>query len=250
MARWFRFYDDVMDDPKVQLLSDAHYRGWSTLLCIASKNAGDISGDEMVLSFALRKPVGKVRQLLQVLLSAQLIDQTETGYIPHNWKGRQYESDSAAERMRRHRAKAKAEHSTSPLRPPLRNSDAIEADTEQNRTEQKDSSPAQALVTKPVRKVTSTIPENFPTADDMQAACAFWAERDRVDLVNLVQDETQAFRAHHTSHGKRMADWGQAWVTWYANAVKFNRKPPNGRDRPSQHENFAAGALLAAREIQ
>lgn len=96
--------------------------------------------------------------------------------------------------------------------------------------------------TKPARRVTSTIPENFPTAEDMQAACAYWAERDRADLS--VQDEARAFIAHHKSHASRMADWGQAWVTWYSKAIKFNRKPNNGK--PTSHNNFAIGAFLAA----
>jgi hypothetical protein len=35
-------------------------------------------------------------------------------------------------------------------------------------------------------------------------------------------DETfSQFRAHHESHGKRMASWSQAWVTWIGNAEKF-----------------------------
>jgi hypothetical protein len=97
--------------------------------------------------------------------------------------------------------------------------------------------------TKPARKITTLLPENFPTAEDMQAACAYWAERSRVDLVDTVQDEGQAFRAHHLQHGNRMADWGQAWVTWYGRALKFNRKPKNGQR--SAHENFALGAYLA-----
>lgn len=92
------------------------------------------------------------------------------------------------------------------------------------------------------RKVTSTIPENFPTAEGLLAACAYWAERDRGDLV--AADEARAFTAHHKSHGSRMADWGQAWVTWYSKAIKFNRKPNNGK--PTTHNNFALGAYLAA----
>lgn len=104
-------------------------------------------------------------------------------------------------------------------------------------------STAQAPAPKPGRKVTTSLPENFPSADDVQAACAFWRERARDDLVNLVQDEVSAFRAHHTSHGKRMADWPAAWRTWYGNALKFNRKSNgNGPTKRSGHDKFFAAA--------
>ena len=38
MSRWFRFYDDAINDPKVLKLSDRMHRVWIGLLCIASKN--------------------------------------------------------------------------------------------------------------------------------------------------------------------------------------------------------------------
>lgn len=114
-------------------------------------------------------------------------------------------------------------------------------------TQTKDS--AAAPPPKPVRKSNSALPDNFPTAEDMRDACAYWAKRDRADLAETVQDEAQRFIAHHTAHGKRMADWGQAWVTWYSNAIKFNRKP-NGNDQRSASErrfsNLKAGASGAA----
>lgn len=40
MSRWFRFYDSVLDDPKVQRLSDKLYRTWTAILCIACRFEG------------------------------------------------------------------------------------------------------------------------------------------------------------------------------------------------------------------
>lgn len=90
-----------------------------------------------------------------------------------------------------------------------------------------DSSSDAIAPAKRLRKVTSQIPENFPTANDMKAACAHWAGKGRSDLAETVVDEAEAFRAHHLAHGNRMADWGQAWVTWYGRAMKYNKKTGN-----------------------
>jgi len=91
---------------------------------------------------------------------------------------------------------------------------------------------------KPAKKSTTSIPENIPTATELDAARAYWFEMGRDDLD--AAREARGFNAHHKGHGNRMADWGQAWVTWYTNAPKFNRKPngaSNGRTRKqSPHE--------------
>lgn len=140
--RWFRFYDSVVDDPKVQRLPDAAFRAWVNLMCIASKGGGFFSTDLADISFALRVSEGKARDLLQILQSAGLIERFETEWTPHNWGTRQYASDSSAERMRRHRAnkvtadvQPRDEHVTSHVQ----NSDGADTDSEkiQNRTEKK-----------------------------------------------------------------------------------------------------------------
>lgn len=130
--RWFRFYDSVVDDPKVQHLPDAAFRAWVNLMCVASKNGGYFSTDLKDISFALRVTQSKARDLLQVLQSANLIERFETEWVPHNWSTRQYASDSSAERMRRHRAAKVTVDVTSHVQ----KSDAVDTDSEQNRTEQ------------------------------------------------------------------------------------------------------------------
>lgn len=107
-GRWFRKYENTMDNPKVQMLSDWHYRAWDTLLCFASKSRGEFTDDIKVLSFVLRKPAGKTRDTIQALLSAGLIDKTEGGYIPHEWREYQYISDVSNERVKKYRERTKA----------------------------------------------------------------------------------------------------------------------------------------------
>lgn len=108
MSRWFRMYDDVINDPKVMRLDPALRWHWVGVLCVASKGGGVVpaAGD---VAFALRMGEGEAVAILASLVSAGLLDRREDGeLIPHNWGDRQYQSDSSAERMRRHRDKQRA----------------------------------------------------------------------------------------------------------------------------------------------
>lgn len=98
---WLRLYDDLLDDPKIQMLSDRAFRMLINLWCLAKRNDGVISGDMNSMVFSLRWPRGKILDTLQALISAGLIEKVETGYEPHNWKKRQFQSDSSSERVER-----------------------------------------------------------------------------------------------------------------------------------------------------
>jgi hypothetical protein len=102
--RWFRFYDAVLDDPKVQQLSPELFRIWVNLLCLSSKNSGRLPPVSDI-AFALRLRLATAKSALAKLKLAGLIDADENGLFPHNWEGRQYTSDSSTERVRRHREK-------------------------------------------------------------------------------------------------------------------------------------------------
>ncbi len=100
MSRWFRIYDDLVHDRKVQDLSSPTFKGWLNVLCLASKNGGLIpsAGD---VAFALRLPLPKASQLLQALILAGLIDILPNGEMrPHNWDGRQHKTDSSTDRVK------------------------------------------------------------------------------------------------------------------------------------------------------
>lgn len=92
-GRWWRAYDEAVDDPKLCLLTDRQHRAWFNLCCITSQNGGTLPSVEAI-AFKLRMPVSKVRIIIQELRSAGLIDDGENGAIsPHNWHVRQYKSD-------------------------------------------------------------------------------------------------------------------------------------------------------------
>lgn len=102
-------YESVLDDPKVQKLSDPVFRGWVNLLCLASRNEGEIPGDLSAIAFALRTTEAKAGELLKKLEGCGLIEQAKEGvFQPHNWAGRQYQSDNPNARVKKYRDKVRA----------------------------------------------------------------------------------------------------------------------------------------------
>lgn len=107
MNRWFRFYDEALNDPKVQRLAPHLFKAWVNLLCLASKNGGKIPSDDDV-AFQLRVSVQDAAQHIDELILAGLVDIEANGCrVPHNWSERQYASDSSAERTRKYRENRK-----------------------------------------------------------------------------------------------------------------------------------------------
>lgn len=130
MSRWFRFYDDAMHDAKLLRLSDAMFRAWMMLLCFASKNDGTLP-PAADIAIEMRCKPGVVAGWIAELVSAGLIDKTETGFAPHNWNGRQYKSDTSNERVKRYREKKCNVTSTVTVTAP----EQSRADTEQSRAD-------------------------------------------------------------------------------------------------------------------
>ena len=113
MSRWFRFYDDAINDPKILRLSEAMRWHWMALLCVASKNNG-VLPSVADIALMLRKTVSQTNTILLGLVIAGLIDETEAGYEPHNWNGRQYKSDVSTDRVKRFRKRERNVSETSP----------------------------------------------------------------------------------------------------------------------------------------
>jgi hypothetical protein len=97
---WFRFYVRTLESPKVQRLSDACFKTWVNLLCLARIGDGALPTVEDI-AFKLRLPEKDVTKRLETLIAARLIDETATGLVPHDWDEMQYASDGSADRMRR-----------------------------------------------------------------------------------------------------------------------------------------------------
>ena len=101
---WFRVYDGLVDDPKVQRLSDYLFRILINLWCVAKQNSGTLPGVDD-LAFRLRLTAEETNNALGVLHKHGLIDEAADGSLtPHNWNGRQFDSDVSTARVKRFRA--------------------------------------------------------------------------------------------------------------------------------------------------
>lgn len=113
--KWFRFYHDAVNDPKVQRLSPALFKHWVNLLCLSSQN--EERGTLPPLSdiaFALRLKPSEASRILSELTKEGLFDQQEDGtFCAHNWTQRQRNSDDVSTRVRRHRDAEQSQSSQS-----------------------------------------------------------------------------------------------------------------------------------------
>lgn len=104
MGRWFRFYENTFDNPKVLMLSDREFRLWVRLLCMASENDGLIP-PLAVVKARLNTRLDHLKAALNRLIEVGLIVPSPHGFEPHNWRKFQYKSDTSAPRMREKRAR-------------------------------------------------------------------------------------------------------------------------------------------------
>lgn len=107
--KWFRFYHDALDDPKVQRLPGDTFKFWVNLLCLASRSEerGLIVKSIEDIAFDLRVRDDEAAAMLADLIARGLIDEHVEGLEPHNWGKRQFKSDNVAERVTKHRARKK-----------------------------------------------------------------------------------------------------------------------------------------------
>ena len=102
MSRWWRAYDEALNDPKLQKLGLKMVGAWFNLLCVASQNGGQI--EDKTIAFCLRSSKKRSTEIVQKLVDAGLLERTSEGnYTPHNWQQRQYVGDHSTERVRRFR---------------------------------------------------------------------------------------------------------------------------------------------------
>lgn len=107
---WFRLYVETMDDPKVMQLDPKVFRAWVICLCLAKEgNAGyGIIPPASVVAFKLHVSESAAAKYIAELVEKQLIDVSGNVSTPHNWNGRQYQSDVSTTRVQRFRNKQTA----------------------------------------------------------------------------------------------------------------------------------------------
>lgn len=145
---WFRFYDGVLDDRKVQSLPCPVFRGWINLLCLANEGDG-ILPPLPDIAFRLRLSDEQAKELIDHLLAAHLLDELPGGALEmHNWNERQRPSDNSKTRVDIYRAKQrtkalKSTRSAVTLQSPLlsRDSNGTEERRQEERREETSSAP-------------------------------------------------------------------------------------------------------------
>lgn len=104
--RWFRMYADILDDPKVAILTDRQFRCFAYILAAAAEAEADgqIPMSPERLSWRLRIPIKGLLDSLQVLKSLSILDFNDHQVTVTNWRKRQFVSDNVTARTRRHKA--------------------------------------------------------------------------------------------------------------------------------------------------
>ena len=113
IVRWFRFYTDAIRHPKVATLSDGDYRLWTELLAVAADNDGVIPSLEALKSL-LKRRSDHLKAGVNRLVKAGLINASDDGFYPHNWRKRQYKSDTSTDRVKRFRSASRNVSETPP----------------------------------------------------------------------------------------------------------------------------------------
>lgn len=109
MNQWFRFYWEFINDPKVQMMSEAYQRRLVCLLCIRCSNVtgnGDVTLHDENVAFQLRISNEEWMETKACFIAKHFIDEANNII---NWDKRQYASDSSRERVAKHRNKVKQE---------------------------------------------------------------------------------------------------------------------------------------------
>lgn len=254
MSRWFRFYDDALNDPKVQRLPAPLFKAWINLLCIASKNDGGLP-ELPDLAFMLRRDDAAVAKDLAALEAVGLFDRDGDRCIPHNWEKRQFKSDVSNERVKRHRQRSRNGERNVTETP-------SESETEQNRTESEQSvaaAPPPAAEPEPPKPAPHA-EQSSPDADlelpqflkrsqkgsrlpaDWQPSAALiaWAatEVPRLDW----RRETEQFRDYWIAKAGKdgtKLDWEATWRKWMRTAS--DRRPAATGGSPNRVTASAAG---------
>lgn len=106
---WWRAYDEALDDPKIQRLDGETFKTWFNILCLAKRNDGYLPSVSDI-AFALRLPEKIATQRVETLRKAGLLDGEDGTLRPHNWDGRQFQSDSSTARVKQFRDRQRNGH--------------------------------------------------------------------------------------------------------------------------------------------
>ena len=212
--QWFRFYHEVLDDPKVQNLPPEDFKFWVNLLCLVCRRNGKIP-DLKEISFGLRVPENACRTVLERLSNAGLIDTRNGGpngvhYAVHSWEKRQYKSDTSTDRVKRFRERYRNVSVTANETPP-------DTDTEQ-------------IKKKPSKK------ESLPSAARGTRLPPDWMPTEHLEWKTELEKFKDYWAAQPGLRGVK-SDWPATWRNWIRRTKEKNLKPI---DRPNRIGHIAS----------
>lgn len=128
MSKWFRLYDEALNDPKVQRLAPHVFKAWFNLLCLANKAGNGVLPSIADIAYSLRMSDTDAQSVIEDLILAGLIDiAPDKSLSPHNWNVRQAPSDKSKDRTKKWRegksSKAESAAKKHPVTAPDRHSD-------------------------------------------------------------------------------------------------------------------------------
>jgi hypothetical protein len=250
-GRWWRAYDEALDDPKLQRLPAALFKHWFNLMCVASAQNGTLMEPENV-AYKLRVSLLKAQLIISALMAVGLLDRRSDGTIePHNWQKRQYKSDvvdpTAAERMRRFRRNANRNANRNATVTLIRPD--TETDTEKKK---KKETKAYALVkkeeeaareqSKKNEKGSRLAPDWQPSAKDAEDAGKIGLRLYEIDAE--IPKFIDYWRAKAGPNAVKR-DWSATWRNWCRRAFEQQQKPQGvGNGRQLQDDRLSVGKAL------
>lgn len=234
---WFRMYSEARTDRKLDLLSDAEFRVWFNLLCMASESDNERGTvdyeDEMELAIETAKgDVELLRHTMSHLVTLKMIDVTPQRVTFPNFEKRQQRKpadtpERTRERKRRSRAKNQnASHPVTPMSHPVTRVTPVE---ERREEEKKKEIPSVSQK----KSAQMLIPENWvPSPADINYA------------VNGGMTEAQTkrtarrFKNHYIAKGEERANWDAQFRVWIERDLE-TLHAANGRHDPTNYpENY------------
>lgn len=250
-GRWFRLYDSVLDDPKVQRISDALFRLWVDCLCLCSQNSGYLPRTEDV-SFRIRKTVRWTAKRLSELQELGLLDEHPEGLAPHNWNNRQFKSDNSTPRVQAFRKRHETVSETVP-------DTDTDTDTEQSRTEGARATPASPLSIEldPIAELAERMYTRHPKTGDLPlvlpalvSALNGKTDRKVVEDCHFAWCESARWRENGGQFAPKLATWisDRGWQKWPPG--RGPKEPPKRYELDHSLPPEAVEAIESARKAR
>lgn len=226
--RWFRLYNEIIDDPKIAKLSDFSFSAFIKLMAFCSDrdNAGVISDSLQDVCWRLRMRPEKLRIAISDLEKAEIIKREDGRLVLINWEKRQFKSDDIKQRVRRFRGAPR-----NVTRNVTRNvsCNALDTDTDTDTETEEDKSVCAAHAPEQVtnEKDSQKKRKQFapPTEDEMRSY-----------FISLGSDQVEAAKCYdyYVANGWRvgrnpMRDWRAAARNWRSRVYDYG-----GRGRQAQ----------------